>query len=365
LIGKHPLRIACVHTGRRINGEVIAAMNLIRFIRMSEALARLGHQVDVVVNGSIAGMLSPDGPREVHPRAVCWDDYDVVKTFFHSGFAALETWGGADHPFIISNLGSVVGDADEEGVYFYSDVRDDLWRTQQRLASRSRVISLLTERNAAVFSRMHGNGGTRLFVPGGVDATVPGPGANPYAALGLDGPVALFAGNIYTRDKQPEVNLRWQARLNRLGRALARRGLRLVAMGVGDTDHLDTSAVTHLGLVDFRDVWNWQWHAAVGIVLAQGAVQDNESTKIYYYLRTGLPVVCESPVPNAWLVAETGHGTIVEYNPDELDPLAEAARCLAHRPPAGRDVMQYVVSNHSWDVRAAAYADVLAAARPD
>lgn len=340
-------------------------MNLIRFIRMSEALSRRGHDVHLVVNGSIAGLLAADGLREVHPRAVRWDDYDVVKTFFHGGFATLETWGGTDHPFIISNLGSVVGDTDEEGVYFYHEVRDTLWRVQQRIAETSRVISLLTERNAALFSRMHGTAGTRVFVPGGVDAVVPDRDANPYERLGIDGPVALFAGNIYTRDKQPEVNLFWQARLNGLGRALTRRGVRLVAMGVGEVDLLDPSAVTHVGLVDFREVWNWQWHAAVGIVLAQGAVQDNESTKIYYYLRTGLPVACEAPVPNAGLVAETGHGIVVGYNPDTLDDLADAAAALAHRPPAPGDVMRHMVTHHSWDVRASVYADVLAAAGRD
>ncbi len=40
--------------------------------------------------------------------------------------------------------------------------------------------------------------------------------------------------------------------------------------------------------------WDWQHHARAGIVFAQGPVQDNESSKIYYYLRTGLPVIMRS-----------------------------------------------------------------------
>ena len=61
-----------------------------------------------------------------------------------------------------------------------------------------------------------------------------------------------------------------------------------------------------LGKVAAEAVWDGQRAARAGVVLAQGPAQDNESSKIYYYLRTGLPVVCERPVPNAWLIEETG-----------------------------------------------------------
>ena len=74
---------------------------------------------------------------------------------------------------------------------------------------------------------------------------------------------------------------------------------RLVEEGaVGAGDKLERDAVTHVGVVDVTEYWNWQHHAQVGIVLAQGPVQDNESSKIYYYLRTGMPVICEDSVPN-------------------------------------------------------------------
>lgn len=355
-------KIACVLTARRLNGEVIGAMNLIRFIRMSEALARRGHEVHVVVNGTIAHLLPADGPVEVPANSVRWNDYDIIKTVCHSGFAALDAWGGAGHPFIVSNLGSVVGPEDEEGVYFHGGVREELWSTQQKIAAKSRVISFLTERNRDLFHRLHADHQNHVFVPCGVDAVVPAARENPYTALGIDRPVALFAGNLYARNRQPEVNLFWQERLNRLGAELSKRGVRLVAIGPGETDRLDPAAVTHAGIVDFREIWDWQWHAGAGIVLAQGAVQDNESSKIYYYLRTGLPVVCETSVPNAWLVSYTRHGAVVEYDSEDLKPFADAAASLAHQPHDGRDVMDYMASRHSWDDRAAQYASLFASA---
>jgi len=363
---ERPLRIACVLGSRRQAGDVVGAMHLIRFIRMSEALSRRGHEVDVVLNGSIADLLSPGGPGERQPGEVRWSDYDVVQTFFHSGFAALAHWGGAAHPFIVGELGSVVGDTDaEDGVYFFDEVRDGLWKLQRRIAARCRIVSLMSDPNIALWRRMHGDAVPRLFVPCGVDADVPGRGSNPYAASGIPQPVALFAGNIYTRQKQSQVNLFWQERLNALGRALATHGVRLVAMGTGDTDRLDAAVVTHVGVVDFRQIWQWQWHASVGIVLAQGPVQDNESSKIYYYLRTGLPVACESPIPNAPLVDETGHGAVVAYDGVDVTALAESSAQLARRPPAGNAVVTRMIQEHSWDVRAAVYGRAFASAGLD
>lgn len=355
------LRIACVLTPRRLVADTPGAMNLIRFVRMSEALARRGHEVHLV-SAAPTGLASTGLLREVMADAVRWTDYDVVKTVLHSGFVALDRWGGSDHPFIVSNLGSVVGREDTDGVYFYGTVREDLWHWQQQVARRSRVVSLHTTQNADLYRRMHGTRPT-LMVPGGVDAVVPAPGPDPYAALGVTEPVALFAGNIYSRDRQAEVNLFWQDRLNRLGRALRRRRVRLVAMGPGAIDHLDPACVTHVGVIDFRAFWDWQWHARVGIVLAQGAVQDNESSKIYYYLRTGLPVVSDASVPNVGLITETGHGATVPFHPYDLEAFADAAAGFAAHAPDPRGVIAHMTEHHSWDARAARYAPILASAR--
>ncbi len=356
-----PIRIACVHTQRNLTGEVVGAMNLISFLRLSEAFQRRGHEVDIVVNGSAATLPLDARVGRVSPARVRWDDYDMVKTFLHSGFAALTAWNGDSHPFIVSTLGSVVGSSDAEGCYFYGPIREQLFAVQQNVAARSKYVSLLTKPNADLYRSMHGDKGNLLHIPTGVDAEVPAPGRNPYSARGIKRPVAIYAGNLYNRDSQPEVNVFWQDRLNTLGRALLDLGVQLVVMGPGQTDRLDPSVVMHVGLIDVREFWNWQWHANVGIVLAQGPIQDNESSKIYYYLRTGLPVACEAPVPNAGLILETGHGTVVEYRPD-LHKLAEAAALLASRPTTPNGLIPYMIAEHSWDTRAAAYARAFEAA---
>ncbi len=347
------LRIACVHRRDRFPGLKLANMAQIRFYRMAQALARRGHEVDIVINLHSEPKLCAPRLREVPFRFVRWDDYDVVKTAFHSGFESLVAEGGGDHPFIISKLGSVVGSVPTEGVHFFGKVRERLFELQKAIVRRSRIVTVLTNRSAELLWKEHGREVPLYMVPTGVDAEIPPPHTNPYAGLGFDQPVALFAGSIYSRQYQPEINLQWQDKLNRLGHALKRRGVRLVAMGSGQTDRLDPEALIHVGEVDCDDLWDWQRHAGVGIVLAQGAIQDNESSKIYYYLRTGLPVICETGVPNAWLIEQTGLGSIVEY--DDIENFAETAARTAKEPPKSDHVGEYMVKEHSWEVRAALY----------
>ena len=185
-----------------------------------------------------------------------------------------------------------------------------------------------------------------LLIPTGTEDILPPPGPNPYTARGITEPVVLFAGNVYLRKHQAEVNLIWQDRLNRLGRSLRARGIRLVAMGSGEIDRLDPGAVTHVGQIDARDAWDWQRHAGAGVVLAHGEVQDNESSKVYYYLRTALPVVCERPVPNAKLIEQMGCGRLVDL--DDMEAMAAACADLIAHPPEARGLPERMVREHSW-----------------
>jgi glycosyltransferase involved in cell wall biosynthesis len=357
-----PARIVSVYRRHPTRVWTPVAMDGLRFLRMAEALARRGHQVDLARPQCLEPVERAPRLREVPLEQVRWQDYDAVKTVFHEGLDTLIAAGGGDHPFILSKLGSVVSREPAPGVHFHGEVRARLLATQAVAARRSRSVTILTPESAEMWRREYGAPPV-LLVPTGVDAALPPPGPDPYRARGIEGPVALFAGNIYSLQTQPEVNRLWQDRLNRLGRALRRRGLRLVAVGPGVTDQLDPEAVLHVGTIDADAVWDWQRHARVGLVLAQGPVQDNESSKIYYYLRTGLPVVCEQPVPNAGLITETGHGALTPY--DDVEAMAEAAAALAGHPPATDGLPAWVVAHHSWDARAAIYDPLLARARAE
>jgi hypothetical protein len=46
---------------------------------------------------------------------------------------------------------------------------------------------------------------------------------------------------------------------------------------------------------------------------------------------------------------------------DDVEAMAEAAAALAARPPDGRGVIDWMITEHSWDARAALYEPLLRA----
>jgi hypothetical protein len=349
-------RIVTVYTSRRQPFR-LQDMSHIRWLKISAALARLGHRVDLATNeGWLFGRRKVvqlgENLRRVPLASVRWADYDVVKTLFDWGFETLERYGGAGHPFIISKLGSVVGPADEPGVYFYGAYRAQLFAIQQRLARASRYVTVLTRESEARWRASFPAPPPTLLVPGAVDAEVPGPRRDPYPAGHPRR--CLFAGNFYNRVGQREAHEVLVAKMNALGRLLTGRGIRLFVLGLGDVRALDRKHVTPLGPVAYAESWDYLYFAGVGIVLAFGEHKnDNESTKIYHYLRAGLPVVCEAGFPNESLVTEAGLG-YVSPNGD-MGRMAElVAQAMDGRWDRSAAV-GYVLRHHTWDRRAEIY----------
>ena len=351
--GATEVRVATVYKSARYGDFRPVEMSTARWVHLSEALARSGFEVDVVLDAETTPESAEPAMSWVSLESAEWWKYDVVIAFFHRGFETLQRYGAADHPFIISDLGSVVGPDDgSPGVYFFGPMREQLWATQQEIAAASRGVAILTQRSRKLWVQCHGRAENVRLVPTGVPSSLPAPARNPFT--GSDRPVALYLGNIY-RDSQHEMNRYWQDRLSALGRQLLRRGVGLCFVGIGHTDRIDETAVTNLGSVLHEESWNYQLGADVGVVLAQGPVQDNESSKIYNYLRVGLPVVSESPVPNNGLIDDTGLGFVVEFENDE--EMADAVVAAAEREWDRRVAIEYMVTHHSWDLRAAAYHD--------
>lgn len=380
-------------------------MSFIRWVKISEALARCGHEVHLATNefsswpSRRAEFFRRYGVRLVSLARLRWADYDVVKTLFHLGFVTLEKYGGANHPFIISKLGSVVGPTDMNGIYFYGASRRRMFDIQVRINHASRYVTVLTHGARDLWRDCFGKQDNLLVVPGAVDAEVPPPGGDPYP--GADAwrsqsrpgrirqlghilnttttpqsvqptksePRCLFAGNIYRRKDQPEANEVLVGKLNCLGAKLAEHGVRLYLLGNGDIDRLDREAVTYLGSVAYEQSWNYLYHAHVGIVLSAGRfMHNNESTKIYHYLRAGLPVISEAGFPNDSVISESGLGTVV---PNGDMTLMAQTIINAVRPPFSEQkyavllqrnraaAIRYVLDHHTWDRRAEIYDRVL------
>ncbi len=342
-------------------------MAYIRWFRMSEELARLGHQVDMAVPDELAtgatreaGFEAP-ALQQVPISAIRWRDYDVVKTEFHKGFEALERFGGTDHPFIISHLSATVAAEDRDGIAFFGETRSRLYATQTRVERHSRVISLLTPPAGDLWEECFGSRERVIIVPGAADRELPPPTRDPYPHDGQR--KILFAGNVYSPHSQPEAHDVVIGKLNRLGRLLGEAGARLYMMGNGDLSRLDQRHVTVLGTLPYPDTWDYFHFADVGVVVVPwGFLHNNESTKIYSYLRAGLPVVSEAGFPNDHVVRESGLGIVAESG--DLEGMAQRTLEAAFREWDRQAGIDYVLRNHTWTVRAEIYDRLLRGIAP-
>jgi glycosyltransferase involved in cell wall biosynthesis len=350
--------IVTVYNKERLAAVQPQDMAHIRWIKMSEALARLGHRVDMATAEHRFRLRKPivqinENLRRVPLSQVRWADYDVVKSLFHQGFETLERHGGATHPFIIAKLGSVVSSEDAPGIYFYGRQRERMFATQQRIHERARYVTTLSPAARDLWIEKHGARDGMLLVPGAADAAVPVRGPDPFPAT--HGIRCVFSGNLY--HEQPEATRVLVAKLNELGRRLQGRG-RLFVVGPGDASGLDRRHVTYLGVVPYDRSWDHLHFAHVGVVVSAGPfMHNNESTKIYHYLRVGLPVVSESGFPNGHVLLESGLGVITEAG--DLQAMADQV-CQVAAHPGDRDrAIQYILTQHTWDRRAAIYDAVL------
>ena len=335
-------------------------MSCIRWIKISEALANFGHKVDITTNeprwSTWWKRKSPihmnENLRRIPISKVTWSQYDIVKTLFHKGFEALEKFNGTNHPFIISKLGSVVGPRDLDGIYFYGEYREKLYRCQERIAAHSKYITVLNEQAKELWIECHGSKDNFLVVPGGVDSVIPQAVSNPYS--GAKKKVSIFAGNVYNKYSQPEANAVLISKLNELGQYLAKQNVRLYMIGSGDVSNLNKQYVTYLGAIPYEKSWDYLHFADVGIVVSAGKfMHNNESSKIYHYLRTGLPCVIEAGFPNDDVVRESRLGFVVENGNMALmaEKVGEAAGKNWNREYA----IDYVLNYHTWDKRAEVY----------
>ena len=193
-----------------------------------------------------------------------------------------------------------------------------------------------------------------LLVPGAVDADPPSPGPDPYADPHR--PRCVFSGNLYWT--QREANRILTDKLNELGQRLAPSGARLYVVGPGRAQRLDPRFVTYLGSFPYMQSWDHLYHADVGILVAPGKfLHNNESTKVYHYLRAGLPVASEAGFPNDHVLRDSGLALIAGTG----DMAGVAARAVeaAHQPWNRDHAIRFVLENHTWDQRARVYDDIL------
>jgi hypothetical protein len=236
--------------------------------------------------------------------------------------------------------------------------RGELLRAQATIARRASAVILNNQENAARWRERYGDRLPIAIIPSGCPARLPEPGPNPYP---LDEPAALFLGSIAA----PRV----RDLLNRAARAL-KDTVRIHMVGAnksamyGDPDTaLDPLIVLH-GEIPEPRLWDYIRHARIGLAPAVGELPfDNDLSKIYYYLRGGVPVLAEQHVANVALIETTRFGRFFRYG-DIEDLAAHARGMLTWDTATDRPrVMEYMAREHSWDMRVDEYVRLFASIR--
>ncbi|MCH8251821.1 MAG: glycosyltransferase [Planctomycetes bacterium] len=326
-----------------------AGMDLIRWIEMGHQLASCGWTVHLVTDKP-AGIRKLRELPVVDAAAASWERYDAVKVCYQHSIDLVPP-----HPCIIVRMCRV---ADEHRPKRDHIRRKAVLAQQERVSEIARFVSFNDQENARRWRAMYGNRQETLLVPTGCPESIPTARNDPFRTGRR---VVLFAGSLTAprfvgalnalaerlRSVVPDVDVHFVGRN------------RLHVYGVSGAE-LDPGLIKIHAPVRVEESWQYLLHADVGVALAPSEdAFESELSKIYYYLRAGLPVVTESNVPNRTLLEETGHGFVAEYDDvgDLVTRIAEALELETRHP----EVMGYMAAKHSWRGRAEVYVNALAA----
>jgi glycosyltransferase involved in cell wall biosynthesis len=237
------------------------------------------------------------------------------------------------------------------GIHFFGDRRAHLFEVQRAIKRTSHFVTVISQPAADLWQSSFGVCDNLLVVPGGVDAEVSEPGADPFPHDGRAR--AVFAGNVYHSHSQPEAHTTLVDKLNRLGGLLHTRNIQLYMLGQGDLTHLDPARVMVLGPVPYAESWRYLQHADVGVVVSAGYHHNNESSKLYHYLRAGLPIVSEAGFPNDHVITESACGYLVKNG--DLGEMAAVVETAVSRTWPHEAARAYVLKHHTWDRRVEIY----------
>lgn len=318
-------------------------IDLVRLRAITGGLIKAGVRAEVIAPVENEALL--DGFIPVKPLSVLTGSapYDLLKTSYHFSIKLIGDYAGP----VVSRIVRVV---DER--YPQRDVtfRQELLQCQERIRDRASGLILNNPENEIRWRDRYGDSLRIALIPNAAPARIPAQGANPYEGRE---PAVLFLGSLAAG--------RMVRILNDLAETLQGEafvhfvGLNKCSMYGEETDCRLAPLVTDHGERPEQEVWDFIRYAKVGLALATGPLRfDNDISKIFNYLRGGLPVLSESPIVNNHLIYETGHGSVFEF--DDFGDMISKLRGILENPPGNREaVMEFMIREHSWDTRVETY----------
>ena len=319
-------------------------IDLVRLRAIATGLIRRGVDAEIVAPVKTEGLL--DGTVPVRQLGVLdrSNEYDLVKTCYHDSIMLLGKFRGPVVSRIVRVVDRMFPERDES-------MRQKLLHCQSLIKSRAMVLVLNNLENGERWRQLYGNDKPTVLVPTGCPKDIPEPRHNPFSP---DERAVLFLGSLASPRMVQLLNHAVE-KLRGVGR-LHFIGLNKACMYGGDEDCLLSSFIVDHGELPESETWNYIRHAAVGLALATGQhAFDNDVSKIFNYLRGGLPVVSEEPILNNDLIRQTGFGQVFRFG--DAGDLAEKTRDLIENPlhETRAAVMEFMSREHSWDKRVDTY----------
>ncbi|WP_028324052.1 hypothetical protein [Desulfatirhabdium butyrativorans] len=320
------------------------SIDLIRLRAITKGLNASGVETEILA--PVPDVVRTDGGVIVRPVAQLQRmDYDLVKTCYHF---SIDLASGFDGPIVAR----IVRVADDRLPERDGAARAELLRLQAIIASRAACVVVNNPANARRWRHLYGSRIPVVCVPTGCPARIPQPAErNPFES---GKKTILFLGSLAA------------VRMISIINELARRCHDVAQVHIIGLDKthlygqnkrltLDPVVVNH-GPMRETDIWAYIHHAHLGLAIATGPHPfDNDLSKVWSYLRGGLPVLSESPVLNNPLVRKTGMGLVFRYA--DMEDMATKARRLLDAPPLANKqaAMRLMIEKHSWDCRVKAY----------
>lgn len=319
-------------------------MDLIRWHSLAVEFYRAGFYVELLspVGGSGETV---DGVPFRNIETANWESYSAIFVQTTSCIDLVP-----NHPNTYTRVGRVV--TEDGPTRIAPATRKELVRNQERVAMRSKRVIVTSLENAERWAEKYPKGASALVIPNGCPAEIPQRRHSPFP----QDKNVLYLGSLSSP--------RFAGCLNDLGSALKHRGINLHHVGRQFNEPyatgrfpLDPGVINIHGSFDERDTWDFLYSADVGVAFASGPEPfDSEISKIYYYLRVGLPVIAEEGISNSGLISETGWGAKSRYN--DIDDMVDKILAWLSMPH-NIEVAQYMATEHSWKSRLHQYLALL------
>ena len=319
-----------------------AGIDLIRLRAISAGLNKRGIETDIVAPVSRRGML--EGNIKVYGVERLYDSsaYDIVKTCYHDSIRFVPP----AQRIVVSRIVRVVDSKFPERDQKF---RSSLLECQEMIRDRACAVIFNNNENRSRWTSLYGESTETELVPTGCPSVTPVQNRTPYSASKK---ILLFLGSL-AATRMAQIMNELAERVSDVAE-IHLVGLNKTEM-YGSGSALSPLIVNH-GEKTEQETWNYIYNADLGLAFATGSLPfDNDISKIYSYLRGGLPTLSEEPILNNKLVEGLGYGSTFGYG--DMEALVSSCRRLLANPPLEKreHVMRIMARDHSWDERVGRY----------